>query len=170
MSENEEHFTIGDVIEVVSMENETIKGAVENFDWNTGLMVLKNTSKIPKYGNFCVLDLNFAKSAILKSVNGNKLAKELDLCLLLPENDQKCGYTIRRGSSPRGVLLFKSLKRLIDDVSWRGANILVLHEVVVSPPYDTSCITGDGRCIPFVQRIIQNIVASEEKKPKYGNM
>ncbi|KAE8575439.1 hypothetical protein XENTR_v10003841 [Xenopus tropicalis] len=89
----------------------------------------------------------------LASLNITKLASRARL-----EKEEKLSqaYAISAGVSLDGQQLFQTIHKTIKDCKWQEKNIVVMEEVVISPPYQVeNCKGKEGRALCHVCKIVE---------------
>ncbi|XDV13514.1 hypothetical protein PO909_001901 [Leuciscus waleckii] len=65
-------------------------------------------------------------------------------------------YAISAGVSVEGQLLFQTIHKTIKDCKWQEKNILVMDDVVISPPYQVdNCKGKEGSALSHVRKIVE---------------
>ncbi|KAG8505011.1 Protein LSM12, partial [Galemys pyrenaicus] len=66
-------------------------------------------------------------------------------------------YAISAGVSLEGQQLFQTIHKTIKDCKWQEKNIVVMEEVVITPPYQVeNCKGKEGSALSHVRKIVSN--------------
>ncbi|KAB0405531.1 hypothetical protein E2I00_002684, partial [Balaenoptera physalus] len=64
-------------------------------------------------------------------------------------------YAISAGVSLEGQQLFQTIHKTIKDCKWQEKNIVVMEEVVITPPYQVeNCKGKEGSALSHVRKIV----------------
>lgn len=88
----------------------------------------------------------------LASLNVSKLASKART-----EKEEKLSqaYAISAGVSLEGQQLFQTIHKTIKDCKWQEKNIVVMEEVVITPPYQVeNCKGKEGSALSHVRKIV----------------
>ncbi|TWW82205.1 Protein LSM12 -like protein A, partial [Takifugu flavidus] len=89
----------------------------------------------------------------LASLNVSKLANRAR-----SEKEDKLSqaYAISAGVSVEGQQLFQTIHKTIKDCKWQEKNIIVMDDVVISPPYQAeNCKGKEGSALSHVRKIVE---------------
>uniref|UniRef100_A0AAZ3RY10 AD domain-containing protein n=1 Tax=Oncorhynchus tshawytscha TaxID=74940 RepID=A0AAZ3RY10_ONCTS len=89
----------------------------------------------------------------LASLNVSKLANRAR-----SEKEDKLSqaYAISAGVSVEGQQLFQTIHKTIKDCKWQEKNIMVMDDVVISPPYQVeNCKGKEGSALSHVRKIVE---------------
>ncbi|XP_024001810.1 protein LSM12 homolog A-like, partial [Salvelinus sp. IW2-2015] len=65
-------------------------------------------------------------------------------------------YAISAGVSVEGQQLFQTIHKTIKDCKWQEKNIMVMDDVVISPPYQVeNCKGKEGSALSHVRKIVE---------------
>ncbi|XP_029383430.1 protein LSM12 homolog A isoform X2 [Echeneis naucrates] len=65
-------------------------------------------------------------------------------------------YAISAGVSVEGQQLFQTIHKTIKDCKWQEKNIIVMDDVVISPPYQVeNCKGKEGSALSHVRKIVE---------------
>ncbi|EHB10736.1 LSM12-like protein [Heterocephalus glaber] len=65
-------------------------------------------------------------------------------------------YAISAGVSLEGQQLFQTIHKTIKDCKWQEKNIVVMEEVVITPPYQVeNCKGKEGSALSHVRKIVE---------------
>ncbi|XP_072270800.1 protein LSM12 [Pyxicephalus adspersus] len=71
------------------------------------------------------------------------------------EEKMSQAYAISAGVSLDGQQLFQTIHKTIKDCKWQEKNIVVMEEVVISPPYQVeNCKGKEGSALSHVRKIV----------------
>ncbi|KPP57428.1 protein LSM12-like, partial [Scleropages formosus] len=89
----------------------------------------------------------------LASLNVNKLASR---ARTEKEDKLSQAYAISAGVSVEGQQLFQTIHKTIKDCKWQEKNIIVMDDVVISPPYQVdNCKGKEGSALSHVRKIVE---------------
>ncbi|TNN84862.1 Protein LSM12 A [Liparis tanakae] len=87
----------------------------------------------------------------LASLNVSKLATR---ARTEKEDKLSQAYAISAGVSVEGQQLFQTIHKTIKDCKWQEKNIIVMDDVVISPPYQVeNCKGKEGSALSHVRKI-----------------
>ncbi|XP_068120426.1 protein LSM12 [Hyperolius riggenbachi] len=160
-----ECFSVGSHIACQTCENARLQGEVVAFDYQSKMLALKCPPSSGKSNHADILLLNLqyvSKIDVLTertqtppplaSLNISKLASRARL-----EKEEKMSqaYAISAGVSVDGQQLFQTIHKTIKDCKWQEKNIVVMDEVVISPPYQVeNCKGKEGSALSHVRKIV----------------
>ncbi|XP_030629888.1 protein LSM12 homolog A isoform X2 [Chanos chanos] len=65
-------------------------------------------------------------------------------------------YAISAGVSIEGQQLFQTIHKTIKDCKWQEKNIIVMDDVVISPPYQVeNCKGKEGSALSHIRKIVE---------------
>ncbi|KAM4034935.1 protein LSM12 [Anomaloglossus baeobatrachus] len=65
-------------------------------------------------------------------------------------------YAISAGVSVDGQQLFQTIHKTIKDCKWQEKNIVVMEDVVISPPYQVeNCKGKEGSALSHVRKVVE---------------
>ncbi|KAF0025746.1 hypothetical protein F2P81_022627 [Scophthalmus maximus] len=89
----------------------------------------------------------------LASLNVSKLANR---ARTEKEDKLSQAYAISAGVSVEGQQLFQTIHKTIKDCKWQEKNIIVMDDVVISPPYQVeNCKGKEGSALSHVRKIVE---------------
>ncbi|XP_071543077.1 protein LSM12 isoform X2 [Panulirus ornatus] len=146
MAESNECFNIGSTVSCKTCFNEELQGEVVAFDPHVKLLTLKAaaSSGRPSLCDIRMVNLSYVSQVtVLREAAGSPLPSlpSLNLTKLKSrakrsiEEKQRLIQAMQSGVSPDGQKLFLTICKTIEEVTWVGASILVMGQVLVSPPY-----------------------------------
>ncbi|XP_071967396.1 protein LSM12 isoform X2 [Engystomops pustulosus] len=123
-----------------------------------------STSGKPNHADILLLNLQYVSEVEvlndrtqtpppLASLNIGKLASRARL-----EKEEKMSqaYAISAGVSLEGQQLFQTIHKTIKDCKWQEKNIVVMEDVVISPPYQVeNCKGKEGSALSHVRKIVE---------------
>ncbi|KAM4691621.1 protein LSM12 [Rhinophrynus dorsalis] len=161
-----EYFSIGSQVSCRTCQETQLRGEVVAFDYQSKMLALKcpSTSGKPNHADILLLNLHYVSDVEvlndrtqtpppLASLNIGKLASRARL-----EKEEKMSqaYAISAGVSLDGQQLFQTIHKTIKDCKWQEKNIVVMEEVVISPPYQVeNCKGKEGRALTHVCKIVE---------------
>ncbi|KAI4896400.1 hypothetical protein NFI96_017125, partial [Prochilodus magdalenae] len=89
----------------------------------------------------------------LASLNFNKLANR---ARAEKEDKLSQAYAISAGVSVEGQQLFQTIHKTIKDCKWQEKNIVVMDDVIITPPYRAdNCRGKEGSALGHVRKIVE---------------
>ncbi|EDW57405.1 LSM12 homolog A [Drosophila novamexicana] len=162
-------FSIGSTVLCTTCFKEEVEGEVLAFDHNTKMLILKCHSKTSgELSDVYVMNLSLCSNVqVTKECNGNfiddpqKLNLEQVKMRLRKTVERRQDYLKSKNAdvSPEAQELYRAIAKQLgyNEVSWQGANIQILNEVTVSPPYRVDNVVSssdnDTAC-KYIKRII----------------
>ncbi|XP_059174602.1 protein LSM12 homolog A-like [Physella acuta] len=178
-AENYEFFSIGSLIRIVDCHNDTYKGTVRSFDYNTKILSIETPSpSVAQLSDIYLFNLDYVseievleeKSGLpepLPFINVSKISQRL----IEQEKDRiKQKTYIGVNVSPEGQKLMNTISKTISDCRWQDQDIVVLGEVTIKPPYgpkDLHCIEG-SKALAHISKIVEKHHEEEAKQAKQG--
>ncbi|XP_075033349.1 protein LSM12 [Mixophyes fleayi] len=161
-----EYFSVGSQVSCLTCQETRLQGEVVAFDYQSKMLALKcpSSSGKPNHADILLLNLQYVSDVKvlnnrtqtpppLASLNINKLASRARL-----EKEEKMSqaYAISAGVSVDGQQLFQTIHKTIKDCKWQEKNIIVMEEVVISPPYQVEhCKGKEGSALSHVRKIVE---------------
>jgi len=173
MAESAEYFSVGSIVVCKTCFDETLEGEVMAFDPQSKILILKcpSTSGKSSLNDIRMVNLSFVgqvevtkeaatSPAIPQALNLNRLTHRAKNQV---EEKQKLLAAMAAGVSPEGQRLFFTINRTIDDVSWDGKNILVMKEVLISPPYgpENCKAQSDSQALKHVRKVVEKHIKDQ---------
>jgi hypothetical protein len=166
-----ECFGIGSVVSCKTCNNTDLEGEVLAFDPQTKMLILKSQSSSgkPKLNDVHVINLELVGDITVKKEVTTSPAAPLSLNLQRinsraknqVEEKRRVVSALKAGVSLEGQSLFLAITKTIEDVSWKGADIVVLKEVFISPPYQLENVrcqnsqNSSSRALQHVRKIVE---------------
>uniref|UniRef100_S4RLD4 LSM12 homolog a n=1 Tax=Petromyzon marinus TaxID=7757 RepID=S4RLD4_PETMA len=166
MAAPNDYFSVGSQVACVTCLGQKIHGEVLAFDYHSKMLTLKCPSSSGKVGVCDVLLLNLALVSevdilaessepppVLTSLNTKQLSSRVH-----SEVEEKLSHAhaVSMGVSPEGILLFQTIQKTIKECKWNEKNIIVLEDVVISPPYRVeNCKGREGSALTHVRKIVE---------------
>ncbi|XP_060798444.1 protein LSM12 homolog B isoform X2 [Neoarius graeffei] len=159
-----EYFSIGSHVACLTCLGQRLQGEVVAFDYQTKMLTLKCPSSSGKSHLNDVILVNLAyvskvdtineRSGTpppLASLNFSKLASR---ARAEKEDKLSQAYAISAGVSVEGQQLFQTIHKTIKDCKWQEKNIVVMDDVVITPPYRAdNCRGKEGSALGHVRKI-----------------
>ena len=82
---------------------------------------------------------------------------------------QRLVAALKAGVSPEGQRLFTAIKKTIEEVTWRGEDIIVMEKVCISKPYTPESVrplnqqTTEKKAIDHVRKIVEKHIQDREE-------
>ncbi|TRY92134.1 hypothetical protein DNTS_031450 [Danionella cerebrum] len=152
-----EYFNVGSRVSCLTCLGQQLHGEVVAFDYPSKMLTLKCASSSGKANLSDVILVNLAYvSEVL--VNRARAEKEDKLSQ---------AYAISAGVSIEGQQLFQTIHKTIKECKWQEKNILVMEEVLISPPYQVdNCKGKEGSALSHVRKIVEkHFRDAESQKP-----
>ncbi|XP_078501356.1 protein LSM12 [Lissotriton helveticus] len=160
-----EYFSVGSQVSCRTCQEQRLQGEVVAFDYQSKMLALKcpSSSGKPNHADILLLNLQYVSDVQvitdrtetpppLASLNIAKLANRAKM-----EKEEKLSqaYAISAGVSVDGQQLFQTIHKTIKDCKWQEKNIVVLEEVIISPPYQVdNCKGKEGSLLSHVRKIV----------------
>nr|KAF6457336.1 LSM12-like protein [Rousettus aegyptiacus] len=106
----------------------------------------------------CVLGVVRGSSIYLSDngVAGSVLMELASKARTEKEEKLSQAYAISAGVSLEGQQLFQTIHKTIKDCKWQEKNIVVMEEVVITPPYQVeNCKGKEGSALSHVRKIVE---------------
>ncbi|XP_059479769.1 protein LSM12 homolog A [Neocloeon triangulifer] len=179
MAQVSECFTIGSVVSCVTCLNKELEGEVLAFDHQTKMLVLKSPAS---NGQAKLNDIHMVNLARVSNITLTKEAtpssdqpQPLNLHRISTrtrnqvEEKRRMISALKAGVSIEGQNLFLAITKTITDVSWSNADIIVMKQVIISPPYQVENVRlsnadtrggaalnhGESRALLHVQKLVE---------------
>ncbi|XP_029541060.1 protein LSM12 homolog A [Oncorhynchus nerka] len=170
-----EYFSVGSHVSCLTCLGQRLQGEVVAFDYQSKMLTLKCAPSSGKTNLNDVILINLAYVSEvdiindrtetlppLASLNVSKLANRAR-----SEKEDKLSqaYAISAGVSAEGQLLFQTIHKTIKDCKWQEKNILVMDDVVISPPYQAdNCKGKEGSALSHVRKIVEKHFRDVERQ------
>ncbi|CAO2645522.1 Protein LSM12 [Lemmus lemmus] len=160
-----EYFSVGSQVSCRTCQEQRLQGEVVAFDYQSKMLALKcpSSSGKPNHADILLINLQYVSEVEiindrtetpppLASLNVSKLASKART-----EKEEKLSqaYAISAGVSVEGQQLFQTIHKTIKDCKWQEKNIVVMEEVVITPPYQVeNCKGKEGSALSHVRKIV----------------
>ncbi|XP_031792521.1 protein LSM12 homolog isoform X1 [Piliocolobus tephrosceles] len=157
-----EYFSVGSRVSSGRCQEQRLQGEVVTFDYQFKMLALKcpSSSGKPNHADILLINLtvcfrsgnNYDRTETpppLASLSVSKLASKART-----EKEEKLSqaYAI----SADGQQLFQTIHKTIKDCKWQEKNIVVMEEVVITPPYQVeNCKGKEGSALSHVGKIVE---------------
>ncbi|XP_062337740.1 protein LSM12 homolog A-like [Osmerus eperlanus] len=161
-----EYFSVGSQVSCLTCLGQQLQGEVVAFDYQSKMLTLKCAPSSGKANLSDVVLVNLAYVSEvdiiddraetpppLASLNVGKLANRAR-----SEKEDKLSqaYAISAGVSAEGQQLFQTIHKTIKDCKWQEKSILVMDDVVITPPYQAdNCKGKEGSALSHVRKIVE---------------
>ncbi|KAF5903653.1 von Willebrand factor A domain-containing protein 3A, partial [Clarias magur] len=159
-----DYFGIGSHVACFTCLGQRLQGEVVAFDYQTKMLTLKCPSSSGKSHLNDVILVNLAyvsKVDILNersgtlpplpSLNFGKLASR---ARAEKEDKLSQAYAVSAGVPVEGQQLFQTIHKTIKDCRWQEKNIVVMDDVIITPPYRAdNCRGKEGSALGHVRKI-----------------
>ncbi|KAG9279063.1 hypothetical protein AMEX_G4528 [Astyanax mexicanus] len=161
-----EYFSVGSSVSCLTCLGQRLQGEVVAFDYHTKMLTLKcaPSSGKPNVSDVVLINLAYVSDVDiindrtgtpppLASLNFNKLANRARA-----EKEEKLSqaYAISAGVSVEGQQLFQTIHKTIKDCKWQEKNIVVMDDVIITPPYRVdNCRGKEGSAVAHVRKIVE---------------
>lgn len=155
-------FAIGSTVACKTCYNKLIEGEVQAFDPQTKMLVLRcpASNNRPSYSNVYVVNLSLVSDVQVKKeiTTPQEIipAKSINLSRLnmrIKSNieQKKCLIAaIKAGVTQEGMMLFQTISKTINEVTWQGSNIVIMNQVTITPPYKAENVKGDSHSKAYI--------------------
>ncbi|EDW06499.1 LSM12 homolog A [Drosophila mojavensis] len=162
-------FSIGSTVICTTCFKEEVEGEVLAFDHNTKMLILQCHSKTSgELSDVYVMNLSLCSNVqVIKECNGNFIDDPQKLNLdqvkmrLRKTVERRQDYLKSKNAdvTPEAQELYRAIAKQLgyNEVSWQGANIQILNEVTVSPPYRVDNVVSSSdndKSCTYIKRII----------------
>ncbi|KAK7919261.1 hypothetical protein WMY93_010545 [Mugilogobius chulae] len=161
-----EYFSVGSHVSCLTCLGQRLNGEVVAFDYQSKMLTLKcaSSSGKPNLNDVILINLAYVSDVDiindrtetpppLASLNVSKLANR---ARTEKEDKLSQAYAISAGVSPEGQQLFQTIHKTIKDCKWQEKNIIVMDDVVISPPYQVeNCKGKEGSALSHVRKIVE---------------
>ncbi|XP_053550406.1 protein LSM12 [Bombina bombina] len=161
-----EYFSVGSQVSCRTCQEQRLQGEVVAFDYQSKMLALKcpSSNGKPNHADILLLNLAYVSDVEvlhdrtqtpppLASLNISKLASRAR-----SEKEEKLSqaYAISAGVSLDGQQLFQTIHKTIKECKWQEKNIVVMEEVVISPPYQVgNCKGKEGSALDHVRKVVE---------------
>jgi len=156
-------FIIGSMLACKTYHGQKIEGEVQAFDPQTKMLVLKCPASNGKssLNDVHILNLSFMSNVqVIRKINPTtiKPLQNLNLESLntrvhnqLEEKKRLIDLQIT------GRKLFITISKIIQDITWNGANIVVFGNVIIRPPYNADNVHGntESRAYRYIKKVVE---------------
>ncbi|KAL7630708.1 UNVERIFIED_CONTAM: hypothetical protein RMT77_019082 [Armadillidium vulgare] len=181
MAEANDCFNVGSIVSCKTCFNEDVQGEVLAYDPTINTILLKTTSTSGKPTSCDVIfvNLKFASQVRvireapsttlppLPSLNLNKLSNRVKKSI---EEKSKLMQAMEMGGTVEGQKLFHAIKKTIEEISWLGSSILIMNQVIISPPYLLDNVTeykeakeNNAKAVAHVRKIVEKFYKDQQK-------
>ncbi|GAB1296892.1 Protein LSM12 homolog [Apodemus speciosus] len=175
-----EYFSVGSQVSCRTCQEQRLQGEVVAFDYQSKMLALSilhlrgprgraecpSSSGKPNHADILLINLQYVSEVEiindrtetpppLASLNVSKLASKART-----EKEEKLSqaYAISAGVSLEGQQLFQTIHKTIKDCKWQEKNIVVMEEVVITPPYQVeNCKGKEGSALSHVRKIEEGV-------------
>lgn len=171
-----DYFTPGMIVSCTTCHGMKVQGEVMAFDLGTKIIALKSPASNGKanVNDVRLINLNLVSNvnvirettepaAQLSNLNTQRLTQRLRLNV--EEKMRKVNY-IGVGVTPQAQSLFHHITKTITDIRWEGQNIVIMNDVIISPPYGPeNCRGKEGSsAIQHVRKLVEKYHREAERK------
>jgi len=166
--ESGEYFGVGSIVSCKTCYNQSYEGEVLAFDPQCKMLVLKCAASNDRgsFNDVHMININLVGEIQVKKENStgapaslnNLSTQRLNVRTKLEVEKKKRFLTaMASGVTVEGQKLFLAITKTIDEVCWRGCDIVVLDQVTISPPYKQENVTGDesSKAFNHVKKIVE---------------
>ncbi|KAK1794285.1 hypothetical protein P4O66_011179 [Electrophorus voltai] len=161
-----EYFSVGSLVSCLTCLGQRLQGEVVAFDYQTKMLTLKcaSSSGKPNLSDVVLINLAYVSEVDiindrsetpppLSSLNVSKLASR---ARTEKEDKLSQAYAISAGVSVEGQQLFQTIHKTIKDCKWQEKNIIVMDDVIISPPYQVeNCKGKEGSALSHIRKIVE---------------
>ncbi|KAK8389819.1 hypothetical protein O3P69_009071 [Scylla paramamosain] len=172
MAESNECFNIGSTVTCKTCFNEDLQGEVLAFDPHVKLLTLKSPSSNGRSATYDIHMVNLSyvsQVTVMREAAGSPLPSLPSLNLSKLSNrakksideKQRLIEAMQSGVSPIGQKLFLHIRKTMEEVKWAGVSILVMGQVIISPPYQIENVKeqkegkeSNSKTLPYVKKLV----------------
>ncbi|XP_063874303.1 protein LSM12-like isoform X1 [Scylla paramamosain] len=188
MAESNECFNIGSTVTCKTCFNEDLQGEVLAFDPHVKLLTLKSPSSNGRSATYDIHMVNLSyvsqvtvmreaagsplpslPSLNLSKISGKAVHLSMGRSPSMPSNrakksideKQRLIEAMQSGVSPIGQKLFLHIRKTMEEVKWAGVSILVMGQVIISPPYQIENVKeqkegkeSNSKTLPYVKKLV----------------
>ncbi|XP_045103362.1 protein LSM12 homolog [Portunus trituberculatus] len=172
MAESNECFNIGSTVTCKTCFNEDLQGEVLAFDPHVKLLTLKSPSSNGRSATYDIHMVNLSyvsQVTVMREAAGSPLPSLPSLNLSKLSNrakksideKQRLIEAMQSGVSPVGQKLFLHIRKTMEEVKWAGVSILVMGQVIISPPYQLENVKeqkegkeSNSKTLPYVKKLV----------------
>ncbi|XP_048846424.1 protein LSM12 homolog A-like [Brienomyrus brachyistius] len=161
-----EYLSVGSNVSCLTCLGQQLQGEVVAFDYQSKMLILKcapssgkpNLSDIVLINLACVSEVDIINDRSetpppLASLNINKLSIR---ARTEKEDKLSLAYAVSAGVSVAGQQLFQTIHKTIKDCKWQERNIIVMDDVIITPPYQAeNCKGKGGSALSHVRKIVE---------------
>lgn len=171
-------FAIGSTVACKTCYNKVIEGEVQAFDPQTKMLVLRcpASNNRPSYCNVYIVNLSLVSDVQVKKEvsTPQEPMKALNLQRInnrVRENieQKRCLIAaVKAGVTQEGMMLFQTISKTINEVTWNGPNIVIMNQVTITPPYKTENIKGDSHSKAFthIRKVVEKHLRDTQLRNK----
>uniref|UniRef100_A0A3Q3A1X3 LSM12 homolog b n=1 Tax=Kryptolebias marmoratus TaxID=37003 RepID=A0A3Q3A1X3_KRYMA len=160
-----EYFSVGSHVSCLTCLGQRLQGEVVAFDYQSKMLTLKCASSSGKSNLNDVILINLAYVSEVEIINDRtetppplaslNVSKLANRARTEKEDKLSQAYAISAGVSVEGQQLFQTIHKTIKDCKWQEKNIIVMDDVVISPPYQVeNCRGKEGSALSHVRKIV----------------
>ncbi|XP_062872060.1 protein LSM12 homolog B [Trichomycterus rosablanca] len=170
-----EYFSIGSHVSCLTCLGQRLQGEVVAFDYQSKMLTLKcpSSSGKPNLNDVVLVNLAYVSDVDvindragtpppLASLNFSKLANR---ARAEKEDKLSQAYAISVGVSVEGQQLFQTIHKTIKECKWQDKNIVVMDDVIITPPYRADNCRGKvGSALGHVRKIVEKHFRDVDQK------
>lgn len=161
-------FSIGSTVTCKTCYDKEIEGEVLAFDPQTKMLILKcpSSSNRASLNDVHIVNLSKVSDVHVKrevsptmseppqSLNLNRLNTRVRNQI---EEKKRMVKALQAGVSPEGQRLFIAISKTINDIVWKGQNIVVFNTVTIIPPYKVDNVYSkvDDQAYIHVKKVVE---------------
>lgn len=175
MAEGSEYFPIGSFVVCVTYHKKELEGEVLAFDPQTKMLILKCPSSNGK-SNLCdvhMVNLNYVSDVDVKKeattspppmqyLNLQRISRRLELNV---DEKMRMVNAMASGVSSEGRQLFLAISKTYAEIAWQGENIIVLNQVIITPPYrpeNCKSMKSDDQAVIRIRKIVEKHIKDQQ--------
>ncbi|KAK9496487.1 hypothetical protein O3M35_013221 [Rhynocoris fuscipes] len=163
-------FSIGSIVACKTCYNKVIEGEVQAFDPQTKMLVLKcpASNNRPSFNNVYIVNLSLVGDVQVKKEVTTPAEPSKPLNLQRINNRVRANIeqkrcliaAVRAGVTNEGMMLFNTISKTINEVTWQGPNIVIMNQVTITPPYTADNIKGEthSKAYIHIRKIVEKHV------------
>ncbi|KAK3529226.1 hypothetical protein QTP70_021926 [Hemibagrus guttatus] len=176
-----EYFSVGSHVSCFTCLGQRLQGEVVAFDYQTKMLTLKCAASSGKPNLSDIILINLAYVSDVETINDRtetppplaslNVSKLANRARTEKEDKLSQAYAISAGVSVEGQQLFQTIHKTIKDCKWQEKNIIVMDDVIISPPYQVeNCKGKEGSALSHIRKIWFDMFSNQIYAPRSRNI
>ncbi|RXG68274.1 Protein LSM12-like protein B [Armadillidium vulgare] len=151
-------FNVGSIVSCKTCFNEDVQGEVLAYDPTINTILLSPNVRVFRY-----MLSKYRESCQILVYLSNRVKKSI-------EEKSKLMQAMEMGGTVEGQKLFHAIKKTIEEISWLGSSILIMNQVIISPPYLLDNVTeykeakeNNAKAVAHVRKIVEKFYKDQQK-------